>query len=218
MRIGHAGGRLGGIRAALAMRLIKPFGLVIIGLVVAVFQRPRGGNAVLMPHFLKVPFPQAKERRAINLRIAADPVGGLGMKGFAFAVLPDLVRVVTVSEKDGLGVPILLFLRQKSAAFEDENALAAGGEALGERAAAGARPDDDDVVIVHGVSRRPDTGKHTACTRAQAGACRGAIPDTKRFPAFPRQPSFQQKAPLPAGPTGHFKGGESTDHIIRAPS
>src|SRR5665213_681105 len=101
-----------------------------------------------MLHFLKIAFPQAEERRAIHLRIAADPVGGLRMEGLALAILPDFVRMVAVLKKDCLGVPILFLLRQKSAAFKDENTLPARSEPLGESAAARARPDDDDVVMV----------------------------------------------------------------------
>ena len=70
------------------------------------------------------------------------------MEGFALAILPDFVGMVAVLEKNRLGVPILLFLWQKSAAFEEENALSTGSETLGESTSARARPDDDDVVMV----------------------------------------------------------------------
>ena len=98
-------------------------------------------------------FPQAEQSGAINFGVAAHPVAGAGMQVVAFFVRPDVFCVIAVLEEHGGGVPVGLFLRQEWTALENEHALARLGQMIGERSAAGACPDDDDVVAFSCMSR-----------------------------------------------------------------
>ena len=49
---------------------------------------------------------QAEEGGAINLRLAADEVGLLGVKGIVVLIEPDIFGVVAVVEEDGSSVPV----------------------------------------------------------------------------------------------------------------
>src|ERR1700744_906287 len=102
-----------------------------------------------MPDLFEVAFPQSKKGGPIDLGIAAHPISGLRMKRFALAILPDFVGMISVIQENGLGVPILFFPGQEGAPFKNENALSARSETLRQGAAAGARSDDDDIVMVH---------------------------------------------------------------------
>ena len=57
MRIRLARRRFRRIGAALAMRLVKGFGLVVVRLVVEIFQRPLGRDAILVLDVLEIPLP-----------------------------------------------------------------------------------------------------------------------------------------------------------------
>ena len=56
---------------------------------------------------------QAKQRCAVDLGIAADPIAGAGMQRVSFLVPPFLFRVIAVVEKDVGGAPIRFFLWQE---------------------------------------------------------------------------------------------------------
>ncbi len=88
----------------------------------------------------------AEHGGTVDLGLATDEVGLLGMEVFAIFVLPDFLGVVAVLEEDGGGGPVEFFLREEGAALEDEEGLAGAREMEGEGAAAGSGPDDDGVV------------------------------------------------------------------------
>src|SRR4029079_11051995 len=64
-----------------------------------------------------------------------------------------LARQVALVDEHLLGVPVLGLAREVAAAFEQQDPLSRRREAVSQRAAAGARPDDDHVVVLaHAVS------------------------------------------------------------------
>jgi hypothetical protein len=128
------------------------FGTRVIRLEVCVRERPRRGDAAFVMEDAEVLGAKAKQCGAVDLGLAADEVGLLGVKGLIIFVEPDIFGVITVVEEDGGSVPVEFFLREKRAAFEDENALPCLREVEGESATAGSGSDDDDVVLIgHGV-------------------------------------------------------------------
>src|SRR5918994_6775932 len=101
-----------------------------------------------MPYLAKIFLPQAEQRRAVEFSIAADIVVGVGMKFFAVFVVPDLFRLVLSLEVYRPRVPVVLFSGHIAAAFHKQNLFARCGKLIGERAAAGAAADDNDVIMV----------------------------------------------------------------------
>ena len=150
-RVGEGpGGRgLGGVLAALAVDEVQPLGLGVVGLEVVVGQWPRRRDARVVADLVEVALAQAEEDRAVELRVAAHEVLLVGAEGVAVLVDPLLAGEVALLEEHLLGVPVLGLARQVAAALEQQDALAGGGEAMCERAAARPRADDDDVVVVH---------------------------------------------------------------------
>ena len=99
--------------------------------------------------------PQPVERRAVELRRAADEVVDLRLERLALVVVPGVGRDVPVVDEDVVGRPVLRLARQPVASLEQQDPLAGGREVPGERAAARAGADDDHVVVVHRVLLRP---------------------------------------------------------------
>ena len=144
------GGRsLGGILAALAMDEVQPLCLGVIRLEVVIGQRPRRRDARVVANPVEVALTQTEEDRAVELRVAADEVLLVRAEGIAVLVDPLLAAEVALLEEHLLGVPVLGLAGRVTAALEQQDALAGGGEAVGERPAARAGADDDDVVVVH---------------------------------------------------------------------
>ena len=128
------------------------FGSGVEGFEVGVGEGPGGGDAAFVVDDAEVFGAEAEERGAVDLGLAADEVGLLGVEVVVVLVEPDVFGVVAVVEEDGGGVPVEFFLGEKRAALENENALAGLGEMEGEGSAAGSGSDDDGVVLVgHGV-------------------------------------------------------------------
>src|SRR5262249_24702301 len=63
-------------------------------------------------------------------------------------VAPDFPGVILAFLVDGLRAPIVLFPRHVRSALDEQDALAAGGEAIRERPPARAGADDDDVEMI----------------------------------------------------------------------
>ena len=72
------------------------------------------------------------------------------MERVALAIVPDLLRLVTALEVHRPRVPVGLLATDVVAALEEEDALTAGCQGVGQGAAAGAGADDDDVEAIHG--------------------------------------------------------------------
>ena len=89
------------------------------------------------------------QRRAVELRRAADEVVDTRLEGLAARVVPRVRRDVAVVHEHVLVRPVLGLARQPVAALEQEDALARRGEVASQRSAARAGPDDDHVIGVH---------------------------------------------------------------------
>src|SRR5688572_24325030 len=90
----RAGPRVGRVLAAIAVHLIEMFGLGVIRLQLVVADGPRGRDAAVMTNLAKVFLAEAKERRAVEFRVAADEIIRMRMELFAVNVAPRLFRVV----------------------------------------------------------------------------------------------------------------------------
>ena len=106
-----------------------------------------------MLDLVEVAFAQPEQDRAVELRVPADEILLVGFERNAVLVIPALAGQVALLVEDLVAVPVLGLAREIAAALEQQDPLAGGGQAPGERAAPGAAADDDDVVMVgcHGV-------------------------------------------------------------------
>ena len=171
MRIRIAGGRLGRIAAARTMHMIKPLRLGVVGRQVLVGERPGRRDPVGVPHNPEIALAQPQQHRAVHFRIAADPVVYAGMERLAVFIVPGLVRLIAFAGEDRFAAPVLPFARQIVAALEDQDALAGGGEPVGEGAAPSAAADDDDVITISAHDQPP----WPASPRSRSGRCSGAL-------------------------------------------
>ena len=103
-----------------------------------------------MPDFGEILLAQAIQRRAEHLGGSADEIMHLRLKRFAASIEPGIGRDISVLLEDRCRIPVRRFALQPVAPLEQQNAFARRRELFGERAAAGAAADDDDVkVLVH---------------------------------------------------------------------
>ena len=142
----------GGRGAEVAVDVEEFFSLGVEGFKVGVGDGPGGGDAALVMNDAEVLGAHAEHRGAVDLGLAADEVGLLGVEVLAVLVVPGFAGVVAVVQEDGGGGPVELLLGQEGSALEDENALAGPGKAEGKGAAAGSGTDDDRVVGVRHVA------------------------------------------------------------------
>ena len=122
--------RLGRVFAGLAVDFVKLLGLRVIILPIAILDRPLGRHAVAMAERFKILFAQPEQRRAVNLRVAADVIGKAGPDFAAVLVEHHLGRIIL---ERAVIIPIVLLTRQERPAFQHEDALAAGGEPMQQR-------------------------------------------------------------------------------------
>jgi len=149
--------RLGRVFASLAVNLKKLLGLRVIIFPIVILDRPLGRNAVVMLELFKILFAQPEQRRAINLRVAADVITEARINLAAFPVEHLLGRIIL---ERTFVAPVLLLAWQKRSTLQHKNVFAAGRKTIQERAAARARADDDDVkVFVHDGSWSVARGK-----------------------------------------------------------
>src|SRR5215470_19365624 len=125
-QIWPAGMRLSWVTSALPVHLIQVFRFRIVGLKLVVADRPRRRDTAVMPHLVEVLFAKAKQGRAVELRISPDVIVRTRLKFLALGVQPFLGRMILLLQHGRPGVPVVLFSRNETAAFQDQNALAAG--------------------------------------------------------------------------------------------
>src|SRR5438128_7440626 len=148
MEVGRARGRLRRIAAAEPVHLVEVLGLRVVRLQVVVRARPGGRDAAVVGDLAEVLPAEPDQPRAVELGVPANEVVRAGVELLAVAVVPGLLDVVAVLDLDGARVPVLLLARDVAAPREEEDALARGREAIGERPAPRAGPDDDHVVVI----------------------------------------------------------------------
>src|SRR5688572_3731093 len=98
-----------------------------------------------MPQLAEVFTPEPVEHAAPELAVAADVVVAVRIERLTPCVEPELPGLVAQVLPDSLRIPVLLFLGDEAAALEDEDASRRVRQRVGDRAAARAGPDDDDV-------------------------------------------------------------------------
>src|SRR4029450_4545122 len=120
------------------MRVIQDLGFVVVRLVVA----------ALVLDLFEISLSQSEEGGAVDLCIAPNPISGLRMERLPFTILPNFIGMIAVLDKDRFGIPVFFLLRQKGAAFQDEDAFPTRSKPL--RASAPTRPgaDNDNVEMV----------------------------------------------------------------------
>ena len=134
---------LGGVLAVRAVHLVQPLGLRVVRLEVVVAHRPRRREAVDVVQLAEVLRPQPVQRGAVELRRAAHVVVHLRLERGAVVVVPGLLGHVPAVDEDRARIPVRHLARQEVAALEQQDPLAGVRQRVGERAAAGAGPDDD---------------------------------------------------------------------------
>src|SRR5262245_24093134 len=102
MQVGRTRRRFGRVAPAETMHLVEMFGLSVVGLEIFIRDRPRGRDAAMMLDLAEVLLPQADQRGAVELGVAADEVVCAGMKLFPVPVVPRLFDVVAVLDLDGV--------------------------------------------------------------------------------------------------------------------
>ena len=92
--IRRARARFGRVFTAIAVHVIKVFSLRVIGLHLVITDGPRGRDSAVMTNLSKVFLAQAKQSRAVELRVATDEIIGMRMQRLAFTVVPGFLCVV----------------------------------------------------------------------------------------------------------------------------
>ena len=132
------------------------FGAAVVGLEVGVDKRPGRGDAAFVMKDAEVFGAQTKECGTVDLCLATDKVGLLGVERLIVFVEPDVFGVIVIVDEDGGRAPVEFFLREEGTALEDEDALACLREVKGECASAGSASNDDGIVLVW-------HGRHSCC-------------------------------------------------------
>src|SRR5215213_11203198 len=92
--------------------------------------------------------PEAEQRRAVELGVAADVVVDLGLKFVAVPVVPGLLRGVLPAYEHSVGLPVVAFPWQERPSLQPEHFRAVRGEPVSEGPTPGSRPDDDNVIVL----------------------------------------------------------------------
>src|SRR3974390_1143987 len=101
-----------------------------------------------MTNLSKVLLPQPEQSSSIELGVSADVIIGVRMEFLAISVAPDFLGLILAFGIDRFGIPVVRLTRDVVAAFQQQNALSGWRQFVGQRAAARARADDDNVVVV----------------------------------------------------------------------
>jgi len=137
--------RLGRVGTDLAVHAVEPLGTVVVGRERLVGNGPRRGHPAGVHHLAEVLAPQSVKHGAPELGIAADAVVRVGKELFVAPVEPAFGGAIPELAPDRARAPVLLFLRNKVATLDDENARARLRKLMRDGSAPHAATDDDDV-------------------------------------------------------------------------
>ena len=101
-----------------------------------------------MPDFAEILLAQAKQRRPVHFRVAADVVMNAGMERPSVAAVPGLLCSVLRLDEHGRCVPVFPLARQIISAFHQQDAFAGRGEPVSQRPPSRPAPDDDEIVVL----------------------------------------------------------------------
>src|SRR5438270_10135940 len=82
------------------------FGAGVVGFELGIGEWPRRRDTAFVVNDAEVFRTQAEEGGTVDLRLTADKVGLLGVKGPVVLIEPDIFGVVTVVEEDRSSVPV----------------------------------------------------------------------------------------------------------------
>ena len=145
----RAGVRLGRVLAPRAVHLVQLLGLCVVRLEVVVGDRPGRGRAVVVDQLTEILLTEAVERRAVELRVAANEVVDLRLERLPFGVIPGVLGYVLVVDEDVLREPVGGFAGEPVAPLEQQDPLPGRCQMAREGAAACPGSDDDDVVRIY---------------------------------------------------------------------
>ena len=143
-----AGGTRGRVLAMPPVHDVEMLGLGVVRLKIGIRDRPRRGDPAMVAELAEVLRTQPEQRRTVELGVAADVVVHLRGELVAVPVEPELRCAVRALDEHRGGVPVVALARQVVPAFEQQDSLAGRSDAVGERAAARPRTDDDHVVML----------------------------------------------------------------------
>ena len=147
VRVGCVARWLAGVIAGFAVHPIDMLGLFVVGFQLGVTNWPSGGQPFLKLNRFKVAFAEAREGCAIHLGIATHKVIRAWSKGLAGVIIkPNIACLVALLCDDRLGLPVLRLLRQKIATLQEQHLHAAIAQRIGQRPAARAATDNNEVV------------------------------------------------------------------------
>jgi len=130
------------------VHLIELLGLCVVRLELVVGDRPGRRRAVVVDQLAEVLLAQAVERRAVELRRAADEVMDLRLEWLAFGVVPGVLGDVAVVDEDVLREPVGGFTGKPVTPLEQQDSFPGRCQVPREGAAARPGADDDDVVRI----------------------------------------------------------------------
>ena len=136
---------LGRVVAVVAVHLVEPLRLRVIGLEVVIGHRPGRRQPVDVLEVAEVLGSEPVQRGAVHLRRTADEVVHLRLERGAVGVVPRVGRDVAPVDEDRLGVPVRHLTREEVAAFEQQDAFPRCGQCVRQRPTARAGPDDDHI-------------------------------------------------------------------------
>jgi hypothetical protein len=141
----RAAPRRGGVLAGRAVHAVDALGLGVVGLEARVGEGPRRRRALAVLDRAEVLLAQARQARAVDLRVAADHVVHPGGERTARAVEPLLVRAVAPLAEHRARRPVRRLARQSPPALEHEDVDAPARQGERRRPATHARADHDDL-------------------------------------------------------------------------
>src|SRR3954454_10753067 len=131
-----AGGSVGSSPRG-AAHLVELLGARVVRLHLVIGDGPGGRDAVVVAQRAEVLGTQPVQRRAVQLRRAADVVVDLRLERLVVGVIPRVLRHVAVVDEHVVALPVLRLTGQPPAALEQQDALARRRQRAHERPAAG---------------------------------------------------------------------------------
>src|SRR5713101_4675390 len=130
------------------MHLVKVLSLAVVRLQVLIADRPSRRNTVMVTDLTEVLLTQADQRCAVEFSVATDVIVRTGVKLLTVLVKPRFLDVVAGLDVDRVRVPVFLLTRDIRTAFEQQDPFARRRQFVGQRPAARAGTNDDDIVVI----------------------------------------------------------------------
>jgi hypothetical protein len=144
---GAESARYRGCGTEIAVDMEEFFRAGVVGFHIGVRDGPCGRDAALVMDDAEVLGAHPEHCSSVDLGLSSDKIGLLWMKFVALLILPGLLRVIAIVEKDSGGVPVEFFLGHEGTALKDQDILAALCKVKSKRSTACSSADDDRVVF-----------------------------------------------------------------------